>query len=36
MASLLIILKFWGGLILLFALGWLAGQRIKFNKHLKY
>lgn len=36
MASLLIIIKFWGGLILLFALGWLFGQRIKIDKHLKY
>ena len=36
MTALFIILKFWGGLMLLFTLGWLIGQRIKIDKHLKY
>ena len=36
MSILLIVLKFWGELILLFAFGWLVGQCIKSDKNLKY
>jgi hypothetical protein len=31
----LLILEFFGGLILLFALGWLVGHLFKLDKHIK-
>jgi len=36
MTILIIILKFVGGLLLLFAMGWLLGQLTRLDKHLKY
>jgi len=36
MTILIIILKFVGGLLLLFAMEWLLGQLTRLDKHLKY
>ena len=36
MIMFMLILKFWGGLILLFVFGWLIGQLTRLNKHIKY
>jgi hypothetical protein len=35
MATLVLILKFWGGLLLLFALGWLMGWLFRLNNRFK-
>jgi len=35
MTMLMLILKFWGGLLLLFVFGWLIGQLTQLNKHIK-
>lgn len=36
MTLFMLILNFWGGLMLLFALGWLIGQITRLDKHIKF
>jgi hypothetical protein len=36
MTMFMLILKLWGGLMLLFVFGWLIGLLTRLDKHIKY